>query len=281
MGARGVIEPGRIALVTGAASGIGRAMCLRFAASGMDVALVDLPGDALEEATEEVATAASGDGQTIDAFPTDLADPGQVDKLCADALARLGKVNFLANNAVTRIGRGHDAPLAEWRTAMDVNFWAPVCAVRAFLPHMLAMDEPGMILNVGSKQGITKPPGHPIYNICKSALITYTESLQHELRNTDGNAGDNRITAHLLIPGWTTTAGRQHQPGAWLPDQVVAFMCEALDRGDFYILCQDDEVTTEMDHRRILWAAGDIVENRPPLSRWHPDFAEAAKKACS
>ena len=83
------------------------------------------------------------------------------------------------------------------------------------------------------------------------------------------------MSAHLLIPGWTTTGKQDHKPGAWLPDQVAEVLLAALPRGDFYILCQDNEVTPEMDAKRILWAAGDIIENRPPLSRWHPDYAEA------
>jgi hypothetical protein len=88
------------------------------------------------------------------------------------------------------------------------------------------------------------------------------------------------LSAHLLIPGfvWTelTARGRSEKPpGAWTPEETVAFMVERLGEGDFYILCPDNEVPRSLDERRILWAAGDIVENRPPLSRWHPDYAEA------
>jgi NAD(P)-dependent dehydrogenase (short-subunit alcohol dehydrogenase family) len=139
---------------------------------------------------------------------------------------------------------------------------------------MLEQRTPCMIVNTGSKQGITNPPGKPAYNVCKAALKAYTECLQHELRNRD----DCRITAHLLIPGWTTTAKRAHVEGAWMPDQVIDVMMSALERGDFYILCPDDEVTPEMDRKRILWAAGDIVDNRPPLSRWHADYADAFER---
>ena len=161
---------------------------------------------------------------------------------------------------------------------MDVNFWGVVNAVRTFLPSMLSMNEPGMIVNVGSKQGITNPPGHPIYNITKSALKTYTEALEHDLRSQQD---EQQISAHLLIPGWTTTGKNEHRQGAWQPDQVADFMLDALQAGSFYILCPDDDVSTEMDHERILWAAKDIIDDRPPLSRWHPDFEADAKKACS
>jgi hypothetical protein len=89
------------------------------------------------------------------------------------------------------------------------------------------------------------------------------------------------VTSHLLVPGWTTTGKQEHRPGAWLPDQVVDAMLAGIARADFYIICPDDEVTAEMDKKRILWAASDLTENRPPLSRWHPDYADQARIACS
>ncbi len=86
---------------------------------------------------------------------------------------------------------------------------------------------------------------------------------------------------HLLVPGWTTTGKNEHKPGAWLPEQVIGQMVDGIEADQFYILCPDGEVTRDMDNRRIAWAAGDIIEDRPPLSRWHPDHAERAKDACS
>mgnify|MGYP002631593691 CR=1 FL=1 len=145
-----------------------------------------------------------------------------------------------------------------------------VNGVRTFLPGMLARDAPGVVVNVGSKQGITNPPGHPVYNMAKAAIRSYTEQLQHDLRGKQ-----TPVTAHLLVPGWTTTGTNAHKPGAWLPDQVVDRLLAALDRGDFYVICPDEEVSEEMDRARILWAAQDITENRPPLSRWHPDHKDA------
>jgi NAD(P)-dependent dehydrogenase (short-subunit alcohol dehydrogenase family) len=276
-----IVAPGNVAVVTGAALGIGRSMCRRFAEAGMSVVMADVPGDHFDAAIELITRVAPRGHDAILTMPVDVADPHQVQQLHDEVMARLGKVNVLANNAVTRIGRGIDADVAEWRQAMDVNLFGPVYGVRAFLPAMLASGERGVIVNVGSKQGITNPPGHPIYNITKSALKTYTEALEHELRSHPDNRDPRRVTAHLLVPGWTTTGTNDHKPGAWLPDQVVDAMLAGIARGDFYIICPDGEVTVEMDRRRILWAAGDIVENRPPLSRWHPDYAEQAKKACS
>ena len=275
-----IIQPDSVAVVTGAALGIGRAACKRFAEAGMSVVLADLPGEDLETAVSSLK-AVSPRPDSIIGVPTDVSDPLQIDRLRAAATDRFGRVDVLINNAVTRVGRGLHADLADWRRAMDVNLWGPVLGVRAFLPLMLASGNGGIIVNVGSKQGITNPPGHPIYNMTKAALKTYTEALEHELRSHPDNRGSRRVTAHLLVPGWTTTGKQEHRPGAWLPDQVVDAMLSGVARGDFYIICPDDEVTADMDKRRILWAAGDITENRPPLSRWHPDHAEAAKAACS
>ena len=272
-----ILSVGHVAIVTGAASGIGKAVCRRLAERGMSICLVDLPSQDLDEAEGEIR-ARSADGASVVKIPTDIADPDQIRALHEQVMGHFGKAHLLMNNAVTRTGRGHAADIEEWRQAMEVNFWGVVNTVRTFLPSMLSMNEPGMIVNVGSKQGITNPPGHPIYNITKSALKTYTEALEHDLRSQQD---EQQITAHLLVPGWTTTGKNEHRQGAWLPDQVADFMVDALKAGSFYILCPDDDVSTEMDHKRILWAVNDIIDDRPPLSRWHPDFEADAKKACS
>jgi NAD(P)-dependent dehydrogenase (short-subunit alcohol dehydrogenase family) len=141
---------------------------------------------------------------------------------------------------------------------------------------MIARGRPGVIINTGSKQGITTPPGDPAYNVAKAGVKAFTEALAHTLRNT----ADCQVSAHLLIPGFVFTAltakNRVEKPeAAWTPEQTVDFMIERLAAGDFYILCPDNDVPRALDERRILWAAGDIVENRPALSRWHPDYADA------
>jgi hypothetical protein len=97
----------------------------------------------------------------------------------------------------------------------------------------------------------------------------------HSLRNVEGC----RVTAHLLVPGSTftgmTARGRTEKPpGSWTPDQVIDVLVERMGKGDFYIICPDNDVTTDVDNRRILWGAEDIISNRPPLSRWHPDYAD-------
>ncbi|MEK9722209.1 MAG: SDR family NAD(P)-dependent oxidoreductase [Rhodospirillaceae bacterium] len=260
-----VFAPGNVAVITGAAMGIGLAAAKRFASLGMKVCMADTDAD-------ELAAAVAGlNGAEVMTAVTDVSDLAAVEGLRDAVAARFGVADLLFNNAVTRIGGGVWEDLDDWRKSMDVNYWGPVYGTRAFAPAMIERGGPAMIVNAGSKQGITNPPGNAAYNVTKAALKHYTEALQHNLRNTEGC----QVTAHLLVPGWTTTGKKQHQPGAWLPEQVVDYMVAALERGDFYIVCPDNEVTTEMDNQRILWAAGDITENRAPLSRWHPDYKVA------
>ncbi|MEM7547379.1 MAG: SDR family NAD(P)-dependent oxidoreductase [Pseudomonadota bacterium] len=267
------IRQGGTAVITGAAMGIGRAAALRLAREGMNVVVVDRERDRLVDLCDEIA-AITGADQVLRVV-ADMGEPADISGMVSAVKDRFGAPTLLMNNAVTRAGRGHDAPLAEWRAAFEVNFWGVVETCRAFVPLMTKNG--GAIVNVGSKQGITNPPAHPVYNVAKSALKTYSETLEHDLRGRGGP----RITTHLLIPGWTTTGDADHKPGAWLPDQVVDMMVDGVRNGHFYILCPDDETTPEMDRRRILWGAGDITENRPPLSRWHPDWKEKAAEACS
>ncbi len=266
-----VLESRRAAVVTGAASGIGLAACLRFAELGMPVALIDVSDEALKPALDKVAERAAAHGVEAIAIAADVSTAAELDAAAATVEARLGPVALLMNNAVTRVGGGVWGKPEDWHKALAVNFWGVLNGVNAFVPRMIERGGPGMVVNCGSKQGITNPPGNAAYNVTKSAVKTYTEALQHELRNTPGC----RVSAHLLVPGWTTTGDRPHAPGAWLPDQVVGRMEASLRTGDFYIVCPDNEVTPEMDRARILWATGDITENRPPLSRWHPDWKDA------
>ena len=257
------LQDGAVAVITGAASGIGRATALRLSAMGLRVVLADVATQQLEQ----VAGDLTGDHLLR---VTDVGKADDINALADAAFDRFGRVDLLMNNAAARVAGGAANDLADWHRTMEVNFWAAVYAERAFLPRMIAAGQPAMIINTGSKQGITNPPGNTMYNVTKAALKHYTEQLQHQLRNTEGC----QVSAHLLVPGWTITGPHRPDPGGWQPEEVVDYMLPRLDRGDFYIVCPDNEVTSEMDKRRILWAAGDITENRPPLSRWHPDWKD-------
>ncbi len=270
MSAHPAIAAGRVAVVTGGASGIGFAVAERLGKAGMRVVLADLPGEALEQACARLAA----DGVICRAQATDVGDPVAVAAL-ADAAHVVGEVSLLMNNAGREGGGGILADHTVWTGTLDTNLMGPLFGIQSFLPAMLEADWPCAIVNTGSKQGITLPPGDTAYNVSKAALKALTESLAHDLLETDG-----RISAHLLIPGFTFTGfstrrGIAEKPsGAWSPDQVADFMLESMARGDFYILCPDNDVQRATDEKRIAWAAQDIIRNRPALSRWHPDHAE-------
>ncbi len=267
-------------MITGAASGIGLAAAQRFAELGLKVVLADLPGPALTSAAEQVA-AISGE-QSVLALPTDVSRAADLLLLREATLERFGGVSVLMNNA--GVGNNPGLPWENgvgWKALFDVNLWGVVHGVEAFVPTLLASERPGLVINTGSKQGITSPPGNAAYNMSKAALRNYTESLAHALRA----AAPNRVSAHLLIPGFTYTGmtGVAEKPAsAWTSEQVVTFLLESLSRGDFYVLCPDGAVDRKTDELRMQWSMDDLIKNRPALSRWHPDFeaefAEYMKK---
>jgi NAD(P)-dependent dehydrogenase (short-subunit alcohol dehydrogenase family) len=270
------LTPEAVAVITGGAAGIGLAAATLFARLGLRVCIADLGEDRLARAAEIVAAAAPAGGKSVMTSATDVSRLDEVRRLAEAVRARFGGADVLMNNAGVQPGSGMFGPAASWERVLGVNLWGVIHGTQAFVPGMIERGRPGLIINTGSKQGITTPPGDPAYNVAKAGVKAFTEALQHELRNTPGN----RLSAHLLIPGFVftglTAKGRTEKPAAaWTPEQTVDFMLARLAAGDFYILCPDNDVPRSLDERRILWAAGDIVENRPPLSRWHPDYAEA------
>ena len=260
-----------VAVITGGASGIGRAAARRAARSGMAVVLVDVNAEKLAATAAELAGVIGE--ERVMAELLDVADPAAMTHLAATVLARFGAPTLLMNNAAAFVAGGAGGildPIGNWQRLFAVNVLGIVNGVQAFLPAMLAADRPGAIVNTGSKQGLTNPPGNPAYNTSKAAVNAYSQNLARDLRERPGA----RVSAHLLIPGWTTTGDAEHRPGAWLPEQVIDFMAEAIERDAFFILCPDDETLAATDHKRIYWNAMDIILGRPALSRWHKDYKD-------
>lgn len=291
MSSHPAFSKGCVAVITGAAAGIGLAAARRCGEFGMTVVLADFDEDNLKLAVAAVAAT----GAPAHAALTDVSKVEEMERLQSQASA-LGPVTFCMLNAgIERGGSVLDsAHYSEWADTLAVNLWGVLHGLQSFANPMIAHGKPGLIVVTGSKQGITCPPGNTIYNVSKAGVKVATEALQHELRNKEGC----QVTAHLLVPGWTNTnirlnvalaRDRSSDPssvpfssekphcGAWSADQVVDELLAGIGRNDFYIICPDNEVTRELDRKRITWAAGDVANNRPPLSRWHPDYAAAFK----
>ena len=269
-------KSGSVAVITGGASGIGLASANRFSRLGLKVCIADLGEERLSRAAEAISAVAPDGDSSVLAIETDVSRIEDLQRLEAAVRERFGGTDVLMNNAAAQPGSTIFGPPENWEQVLGVNLRGVIYGTQVFAPGMIARGRPGLVINTGSKQGITTPPGDPAYNVAKAGVKAFTEALQHELRNIPGA----QISAHLLIPGFVftglTARGRTEKPaGAWTPEQTADFMMERLEAGDFYILCPDNDVPRSLDERRILWAAGDIVENRPPLSRWHGDYADA------
>jgi NAD(P)-dependent dehydrogenase (short-subunit alcohol dehydrogenase family) len=269
------LSPDNVAVITGGASGIGLAAATRFARLGLKVCIADIGGDRLNAAATKLSSIAHRGAADVMTATVDVSRRDNIMELARAVEKRFGGADVLMNNAGIQPGSQMLGPIENWQRILGVNLWGIINGSQVFAPQMIARGRPGLIINTGSKQGITTPPGDPAYNVSKAGVKAFTEALQHELRNTAGNT----ISAHLFIPGFVFTGltahGRTEKPAAaWTPEQTVDFMIERLNAGDFYILCPDNDVPRKLDERRILWAASDIVENRPALSRWHKDYAE-------
>ncbi len=266
------MKPGNNVVITGGASGIGLAAAARYVGAGMNAVIADVQEDALEVAT---ATLAEAGGGAVYTRYCDVSDFEQVRALQAFAADKLGNVHCLMNNA--GIGFRPELPwenVTTWHKQVDVNLWGIVHGCQAFIPQMLDAGERGVVINTGSKQGITNPPGNYAYNLSKAGVKAYTESVAHAFRQIEGCA----LSAHLLVPGFTYTGMiarfvPEQPPGAWSPDEVVDFLLTSLERGDFYVLCPDNETPRTLDEKRIQWNTDDLIKNRSALSRWDPQYA--------
>ena len=262
-------KEGGVAVITGGASGVGLAMAKECAMRGLRVVLADTS----ERDMAKAAHSLSASGTDVRTVKTDVSDPQSVQNL-ANIAFDVGPVALLMNNAGVALPTKAWQDPDNWRRMFEVNVFGVLNGVQSFLPRMIEADRPAVVINTGSKQGITTPPGNPGYNVSKAGVKVLTEMLAHELRTSKVP-----VSSHLFVPGFTYTGMiasflPEKPASAWTPEEAVTYLMKRLDRGDFYILCPDNEVTPEIDRKRVAWAAQDIIENRPALSRWHPDFAE-------
>jgi NAD(P)-dependent dehydrogenase (short-subunit alcohol dehydrogenase family) len=292
-----VFQPGNTAVITGASSGIGRAAAIYCAKQGMNVWMVDIDAEELALALEVVNSGCSDSlkcaNSEVISRVVDVANEEAMKALSVEVFSRTGGVcHFLMNNAGVGMGGNAFTDMDTVTKVIGINTYGPIHGCLHFVPTMKKMNTESLVVNTGSKQGITMPPGNLVYNMSKAALKCYTEGLAHELRET-------MVKVALLVPGWVNTSillkslkakaqveGEEFNvenvffyedkpaAGAWMPHQVIEYMVQKLNQGSFYIICPDNDVDTETDRLRMTWTMQDITEDRPPLSRWHPDYKD-------
>ncbi|MBI2704557.1 MAG: SDR family NAD(P)-dependent oxidoreductase [Actinobacteria bacterium] len=187
---------GKVAVVTGGASGVGRAMGERFAREGMHVVLADVERPVLDATVDEL----KADGIEVTGIATDVSDLASVERLRDQTLERFGKVHLLCNNAGVGAGaEGHiwDHTINDWTWALDVNVYGVINGIVAFVPSMLDHGEEGHVVNTSSGNGGVSPlPGTPIYATTKAAVVTISECLYAQLQSVGAEIG-----ASVLFPG--------------------------------------------------------------------------------
>jgi NAD(P)-dependent dehydrogenase (short-subunit alcohol dehydrogenase family) len=187
---------GRVAAVTGAASGLGRAMALAFAGEGMHAALADVDEPGLNSTLNEVQSR----GARAFAMRVDVSRYQEVESFCSKAIAQFGATHVVCNNAgVSPLGAVWENTLADWQWILGVNLWGVIHGVRAFVPRLLAQGE-GHVVNTASVAGLISPPGMGAYNVTKHAVVALSESLYHDLRLRGSPVG-----VSVLCPAYVPT----------------------------------------------------------------------------
>jgi NAD(P)-dependent dehydrogenase (short-subunit alcohol dehydrogenase family) len=173
------MSPNNVAVVTGGADGIGLAAAKRFAQLGMRVCIADLGADRLAAAEKDLVAASPGSAADVMTMAVDVSRIDEVCKLEAAVRARFGGTDLLMNNAGIQPGSSMFGPEENWQRILAVNLWGIIHGSQVFAPQMIERGRPDLIINTGSKQGITTPPGDPAYNVSKAGVKAFTEALQH------------------------------------------------------------------------------------------------------
>lgn len=288
------LQPDCVAVVTGAANGIGKAVAQHCALLGMKVVLADLPNSRLEETVKDFE-ALGVNRENLLPFALDVSDLEQNKALCDKTYETFKACHFVLFNAGINTGMGSNPTnmdIVKWRKTIEINLWGTLNGIHCFVPRMIAQKDniPSIVAATSSRQGLTLNPGDTAYVISKVGQRAMMESLEHELRNLP----NHKLRGVLLCPGRTVTdiiAAIQDGDGdlekaiktrvdltaAWGPDAMppthpVEVLFETIDTGKFYAVCTDHYKTKNACLAEVMSSADDVIHNRPPLSRWHPDF---------
>jgi len=269
MVAADVFASGSTALITGGASGVGLAIAKLCDSKGMNVILADRNAEALESAKKQI-------NGKVHTSVVDVANTVDWSRLKEEVARDFGSIELLVLNAGTGM-QGSWGDQEYFVKTLETNIFGVIHGIGAFLPVVRKASEakPTAIVITGSKQGITNPPGNPAYNASKAAVKSLAEQLSFDLRDT-------KTSVHLVVPGWTHTgltgaaSGKEKPAGAWAPEQVADYLYKKMAEDQFYIICPDNDVDEQTDKKRMLYAVGDIVQGRPPLSRWREDWKDKA-----
>lgn len=261
---RDPVAPGRVAVVTGAASGLGRAMADRFAAEGMRVVLSDVDAGGVRDAASEL----SERGADVHAVVTDVSRGEEVDRLADEAFERFGAVHVLCNNAgVVKSARAWALTVEDWQWVLGVDLWSVIHGIRAFVPRMIAQDDGGHVVNTASMTGLLPMPRLAAYSAAKSAVVALSESLFHDL-----HAEGIDIGVSVFCPGFVATritdsarnrptalaatapaSGRRTVEGVQATltaDDAAGQVVDAVRAGRFWVLTHDEYREVVLDRAR-------------------------------
>lgn len=242
---------GKVAVVTGASSGIGLAIAQAFAAEGMKVVLSDVAAERLDE---EVATLAAGGAEVLGVV-TDVSDPGAVERLAEEAVDAFGAIHVAVNNAGT-LARGYswELALSEWHRVIDTNLWGVVHGVRSFVPRILATGEAGHVVNVASMAAVTSMSQLGPYTVAKHGVLGLSDDLRDELTELGKPVG-----VSVVMPGRIRT--RLNPIGKIPPEQVALNVVDAIRRNRAYVFTDHDSAAQVAERLGAIVAArADVVE---------------------
>lgn len=254
----------KTAVITGAASGIGRAIANLAASKGMKLILADIE----ETALEETAQSLQEQGAEVLAIPTDVSKAAQVENLADKTIKAFGAVHLLFNNAGVNAGTSiWESTLEDWDWILGVNLWGVIHGIRTFTPLMFSQDTPCHIVNTSSITGLISSPDLGLYKVTKHAVVSLSETLFHELKEQDSKVG-----VSVLCPSWVNTQladSNRNRPNEYLNSPEAELPSQKYQKLDLAIRLQIYEGKTPEE---IAGASFQAIEENRFYILTHPEM---------